>query len=455
MSGSHLKNHFSALSASFATLPDLNDTKNSLPKEIFFSYSIAYEQVKEYIEEIEELLECKDMRWISGAGYLKAWNLVHRAEEAMITLEPLEEVIREAIYDQMCLIGSNITARASALNKLELAVKNLSASAAQYLEHSGNGVVQNTLSSSSGQNIATLSAMSMGMAKNQQDPITGIMAITHDEKSLAPDDTSIVTAQEPGISTTNGTPKVASGELSDVQGSTIPIDKPAVLVNDLSVATSKKPATHIISEVEARNALREARRTINEFRDHLWEGLVNSRNLLLGTALITGLLTYVLICFAIIADATPTIITAAIAFYLVGALIGLFSRLYNESKVENASDDYHLTLARIIVTPVLSGIAGVVGVLLTFMLSLTLFKTALPPPQAGVTNPLPQLSLEDSFNVKLNPLGFLIAAAFALTPNLLINTLKRKANDFTDQLRNTGPSDQAISGGQSKSGNKL
>jgi len=139
----------------------------------------------------------------------------------------------------------------------------------------------------------------------------------------------------------------------------------------------------------------------------------------------------------------------------VGALIGLFSRLYNESKVENASDDYHLTLARIIVTPVLSGIAGVVGVLLTFMLSLTLFKTALPPPQAGVTNPLPQLSLEDSFNVKLNPLGFLIAAAFALTPNLLINTLKRKANDFTDQLRNTGPSDQAISGGQSKSGNKL
>ena len=445
VSGSHLKNHFSALRAGFATLPALNDNGNSLPKESFHSYRIAYEQVKAYIEEIEGLLERKDMRWIAGTGYLHAWNLVHRAEEAMITLEPREEVIRGAIYDQMCLIGSSITARASALNKLELAVKNLSASATQYLDHTENGVVQNTVSSSTGQNMATLGAISLVMPKNQQDPITGVMAITKDEKSLAPGATSIVAAQEPDITTTNGTPKVANGEPGDVHGSATPIDKSAVLVNQMSVATSGKLATHIITEMEARNALRDARRTINEFRDNLWEGLVNGRNLLMGTALITGLLTYVLFSFAIIAGATTIIITAATAFYLVGALIGLFSRLYDESKVANASSNYNLTLARIIVTPVLSGIASVIGVLLTSMLSLTLLKSALP--QTGGT--IPQLGLEDSFNLRLNPLGILIAAAFALTPNLLINTLKRKANDFSDQLRNTGPADQA------KSGNKL
>ena len=370
----------------------------------------------------------------------------------MITLEPREEVIREAIYDQMCLIGSSITARASALNKLELAVKNLSTSATQYLKHTGNGVVQNIVSSSIGQNIATLGAMPMVMGKNQQDTITGVMAITKDEKSLAPDETSIETAQEPGIPTTNATPKVASGELGDVDGSAIPIDKPAALVSEPSIAKSEKLATHIITEVEARNALRDARRTINEFRDQLGEGLVNGRNLLIGTALITGLLTYVLICFAIIAGTTPTVITAATAFYLVGAIIGLFSRLYDESKVENVPDNYGLTLARITVTPVLAGLASVIGVLLTSMLSLTLLKSALPQ-NGGVT--LPQLGLEDSFNLRLNPLGILIAAAFALTPNLLINTLKKKANDFTDQLRNTGPSDQATSNSQSKSTYKL
>ena len=272
VSGSHLKNHFSALRAGFATLPALNDNGNSLPKESFHSYRIAYEQVKAYIEEIEGLLERKDMRWIAGTGYLHAWNLVHRAEEAMITLEPREEVIRGAIYDQMCLIGSSITARASALNKLELAVKNLSASATQYLDHTENGVVQNTVSSSTGQNMATLGAISLVMPKNQQDPITGVMAITKDEKSLAPGATSIVAAQEPDITTTNGTPRVANGEPSDVHGSATPIDKSAVLVNQMSVATSGKLATHIITEMEARNALRDARRTINEFRDNLWEG---------------------------------------------------------------------------------------------------------------------------------------------------------------------------------------
>jgi hypothetical protein len=408
--------------------------------------------VKACIEEIEGLLNRKDLRWIAGTGYLQLWNLEHRAEEAMITLEPREDVIREAIYDQMCLIGSSIPARASALNKVELAVNNLSTSAAQYLENTSNGVVQNTVSNSKGQNITTIREIPLVLTKNQQDPITDVKAITKDEVSLAPVATSLVASQEPGLTTTNGTSKVATEEPIDAHGSATSIDKPAVLVNDeIGAPMSEKLATHIIIEVEARNALRDTRRTINEYRDHLWEGLVNGRNLLIGTALITGLLTYALFCFAIIAGTSPIIITAATSFYLVGALIGLFKRLYDESKVENASDDYHLTLARIIVTPVLSGIAGVVGVLLTSMLSLTLLKSALPQ-NVGTT--IPQLGLEDSFNLQRNSLGILIAAVFALTPNLLIDTLKKKANDFTDQLKNTGPSYQATSSDQAKSGKK-
>lgn len=469
VSGSHLKNHFSALRAGFAALQALNDNGKSLPKERIYSYRIAHEQVKAYLEEIEGILDRKDMRWIAGTGYLQAWNLVHRAEEAMITLEPGEEVIREAIYDEMCLTGSSITARASALNKLELAVKNLSASATQYLDHTGNGDIQNAASNSKGQNSTTLSEIPLVAAKKLGGPTAGEMAITKDEKNLATDGTSIVAAQGPSVATTNGTPKVANEDPSDAPvsgtsiltaqdpGSATPIDKPVVLVNDeRSAATSERPAAHVIAEIEARNALRDARRIINEYRDHLWEGLVTCRNLLMGTAIITGLLTYVLFCFAIIAGASTVAITAATVFYLVGALVGLFSRLYDETKVDNASDDYNLTLARIIVTPVLSGIAGVVGVLLTTMLSLTLLKSALP--QTSIPQNLgpaaPQLGLEDSFNLQRNSLGILIAAAFALTPNLLINTLKKKANDFTDQLRYTGASDQATSSDQSKSGNK-
>ena len=445
VSANHFKNHFSALCAGFAALQALNDNSKSLPRERFYSYRIAYEQVKAYIEEIERILDRKDTRWIAGTGYLQVWNLVHRAEEAIITLEPREEVIREAIYDEMCLTGSNITGRDSALVKLQLAVERLSATATQYLNHTGNVDIQNYTSNPNGQNNTNLSESLLVATKNLEGSRTVDMDTTKGENILTTGVTSIGTTQGPGVATTNGTPKVENKVPSDASGSTSPIVKPDTLVND------EKGTVHVIAEMEARNALRDVRRVINEYRDHLWEGLVTSRNLLMGTALITGLLTYVLFCFAIIAGATPAMITAATAFYLVGALIGLFGRLYDESKVDNANDDYNLTLARITVTPVLSGIAGVLGVLLTTMLSLTLLKSALPQ---NVVPAVPQLGLDDSFNLQRNSLGILIAAAFALTPNLLINTLKKKANDFTNELQKTGASDQATSSVQSKSGNK-
>ena len=41
-------------------------------------------------------------------------------------------------------------------------------------------------------------------------------------------------------------------------------------------------------EAEARNALRDARQTLDEFRDTIWDGLVRLRNLLVGTTLGTG-----------------------------------------------------------------------------------------------------------------------------------------------------------------------
>jgi hypothetical protein len=462
-SGSHLQNHFSALRAGFAALQALNDNGKSLPKERFYSYQIAHEQVKAYLEEIEGLLDRKDMRWIAGSGYLQAWSLVHRAEEAMFTLEPREEVIRNAIYDEMCLVGSNITAQVSALNKLELAVKNLSAAATQYLDSTGTRDIQKVALNSKGQNSTTQNERTLVATKHLGDTATSEIA-TRDEKNIATDEASSVTVHDPSIATTNGTPKVANEEPSDTSdtGTSIPIaqypdnsppsDKPVALANDArSAPLGERPASHVIAEMEARNALRDTRRTINEYRSHLWEGLVNGRNLLMGTVMITALLTYVLFCFAIIAGATPVAITAATAFYLVGAVVGLFSRLYDESKADNASNDYNLTLARIIVTPVLSGIAGVVGVLLTTMLSLTLLKSAFSQTSDLAST---QLGLADSFNLQRNSLGILIAAAFALAPNLLINTLKEKANDFTDKLRNSGASDQATSSNQPLSSNK-
>src|SRR5205807_1601226 len=118
-----------------------------------------------------------------------------------------------------------------------------------------------------------------------------------DEKNLTPDGTPTVTAQGPGVAVPNGMPKGANETPSDVPVSATSI---VTVQTPSSVVTSESPAAHVIAEMEARNVLRDVRRTIDEYRDNLWEGLVTSRNILMGTAIITGLLTYVLLCFAII-----------------------------------------------------------------------------------------------------------------------------------------------------------
>jgi hypothetical protein len=206
------------------------------------------------------------------------------------------------------------------------------------------------------------------------------------------------------------------------------------------VNPNSRPVMNVTTELEARSALREVRRTINEFRKGLWEGLVTIRNQLIGTTIITGLPAYVLLCFAIIAGAPPASIMAATIFYIVGALTGLFGRLYIESKAESAAEDYDLTLARIVVTPVLAGLAAVGGVLLTTMLSLTVLKS---PALQSVNQ---QLGLGAIYNLNSNTFGIIVAAVFGLTPNLFINILQDKAKGLTDQLQSSTASDQGKSG---------
>lgn len=448
VSANHLKSHVLSLRAGFDALQS-PDSSNALPKEYIDCCRIAYEQVKRYIEEINRIIVRKDSRWITGSGYLQAWLLVHRAEEAMLMLVPRQEVIREAVYDELALTGSNISALASVRNKLELAVRNISASASQYLDSTDNQNKYVVTSRSMNQNNGMLNEISLVASKNQISSATDEIAKTIDEKDLSAGGTRAATAQSPGDAIASGTSNATNEIPSDAHVS-VPSTPPA-----LSPDSSAMRLGHIsvlLAEMEARIALRDVRRTICEYRDHLWEGLVTGRNLLMGTALITGLITYVLLCFAIVAHIVVPSITSAIAFYLVGAVVGLFGRLYDESKVENVSEDYNLTLTRIIVTPVLSGIASVVGVLLTALLSLTLLKSAIP--QTSPSQTVPQIELIGSFDIERNAFGLLIAAAFALAPNLLINTLKRQANDFTDQLRNSGASGQATSNDQAKTGNK-
>jgi uncharacterized membrane protein len=174
-------------------------------------------------------------------------------------------------------------------------------------------------------------------------------------------------------------------------------------------------ATNVTSERQARSVLREVRHALNEFRDERWEAIVRVRNQFVCTTIFTGLILYVLLQFAILAGASRSAIISATAFYLVGALVGLFYRLYNESQTSNAIDDYRLALARLAATPLYCGLAAVGGVLIAQKIT----------------------SVADIFDPKNLLSGLIIAALFGLTPNLLIDTLQKQTETYKNDLKST------------------
>lgn len=82
----------------------------------------AYSEVNGEIEEIERRLRDVDTGWVTGAGYIELWHRIHRAQEAMIKLEPLSDVVEGAMRDDERLRDANIANRERLLDRLRSAV---------------------------------------------------------------------------------------------------------------------------------------------------------------------------------------------------------------------------------------------------------------------------------------------------------------------------------------------
>jgi hypothetical protein len=50
----------------------------------------------------------KNSSWMWAIGYVNLWRLIHRADEALIAIEPTREVIRDALHDEMNIMDSKI-----------------------------------------------------------------------------------------------------------------------------------------------------------------------------------------------------------------------------------------------------------------------------------------------------------------------------------------------------------
>lgn len=175
--------------------------------------------------------------------------------------------------------------------------------------------------------------------------------------------------------------------------------------------------------------LADVRRAFNVYQDDTWERLIRQRNRLLRTVLITSTVGLLLVGVAVQFRVGSELLGAASAFYLVGALIGLFALLRAENSAGPAVDDFGLFEARLLATPLLSGLASIAGVVLV----------AFGPSLLGAGTPATPPKMAEVFSLTENMRGLLAAAIFGLTPELLIGNLKRQSDAVIEQLHQAAP----------------
>jgi hypothetical protein len=216
------------------------------------------------------------------------------------------------------------------------------------------------------------------------------------------------------------------------------------------------------AETEARLILGDVRRSINQNRDDSRAGLLRTRNHLGWAGLVTGLVAHALLGLAVLVGVDRKAIVAATAFYLAGAIVGLFAQLRSSTRdTQSGEDDFGLAKARLMYAPVMSGLAAIGGVLLMAVLYPTLDvpidlsqaasdavnSGAVGTPTAGADNgaisnesipvEITIPSYTTIFDLSRNRFGIVVAAIFGLTPDLLINRLQGQADRYKSDLEST------------------
>ena len=149
--------------------------------------------------------------WIGASGYIRLWELLHRAEEVLLLLAPLETVAADAWHDQLRLEGPNIDNHHALLKCLE--------------------------------------------------------------KSL------------------------------ELLRRKVPFEDPASQADPLDPQVPAQPNLSDQQVSAVREMLRYVRRSINEFRDERRLGLVQARNQLLKTVVLTECIGFALVALAVVANA--------------------------------------------------------------------------------------------------------------------------------------------------------
>ena len=351
--------------------------------------SSAADEACAHREAIRRALRSGGPRWTLGSGYIALWERTDRAEEALIDVKPREAAIADAWYDFMRADSSSINNRDELRTRIDAAARCLRALEVPASRQQHPGPAGN--------------AADGGVAVEEGTPAAVVA-----QRAASANGEQVVDARE-----ATGSPVPFQGAVAAAAaqpGMQLKMDLPR-------------------SETEARTILRQVRRSINNYRSERWAGLVRARNNLALAMALTSVFVYTILWLAIIDGASAATIGAATAFFLAGATVGLFNQCYNDSRTATVVDDYGLAGARLLVTPLISGVAAVAGVFLVSMLSISQLQVQ----SNGPSN----TSLIDFFNLQDHPFSLIVAATFGLTPGLLVDRLKEQAEQYKQDLQSS------------------
>ncbi len=332
--------------------------------------------------------------WASGTAYLAVWQAVHRAEEAIVEIEPCAATIADALHDDLRLTDSTLTNATSLRLSLQRAVAWLDPESVERYFPTLQAIGPMSIRFASRPRTTPGSSTTSGSAATAANANTAAAAVT----SPTGADQSADVGPEP----TDGPPSAAHVGCHDAD----------------------------VDEMVARGVIREVRFAINEFRDGAWDGLVRVRNRLLRTILVAGVVGVLLLDLAVLSNVPSFNLISAIVFFLVGALVGLFNRLRIEAGSSQAVEDFGLFEARLLHTPLLSGLAAVGGVFLTAILPVVSSIVA----TGSNATPAELKPLTDVFDISKNQVGLLVAAVFGLAPNSILTILKEQSDRYKRDL---------------------
>jgi hypothetical protein len=263
------------------------------------------------------------------------------------------------------------------------------------------------------------------------------------------------------------------------------VDVAAPDAEDSPGADTVGPVPEARVEARARAVIRAVHDSITSYRSGLWSELAYARWLLLRTTATAGLVAYLVLALALVVGVSESHLGTAWAYFLTGAVAGLFLRLRRAGTETSVSDDYGLEYARLYQTPLLSGMAAVIGVVImasisgatlgdilvqettpptiaaeavasdapasdTFGAEETLdpddFPAATdapvpdesaaagedgaePPTDGDPTEQTTSARLGEAFDLETYPLGVVIALIFGLTPGLVLDRLGASLSD--------------------------